>query len=235
MKLNEKKLRKLFKRQETLTPMNEEYYKNREFLMRKLLKEMKGALIAKQIEWQNKYHIDSAEAESLIYESLLTTIDTFKPSKGNCKFTSFFWTVTSQIFKNYLSKIYAQKRTPRFPLKSLNTIEPEQPQFAPTYSLQSMDDEKQWLSLQETIQDEEIPIEKHLHHKFLLEKIYNEATSKEKTVLDHLYKGESYSVVGKFLNLAPSDICNIVKNIRLRYKKLSGEIGGKENYIRCTK
>lgn len=223
----ENEINTIFAQQEKLDPQGLTYQKNKELLARKLLKVLGNSIKSCIQYWVSKYRIDSSDAESLIYESLLFAIDNFKISRGHCKFTSFFWTVNSQTFKNHLSKIYAQKRTPQALLPLTGNIQSEINKkgiFAPLYSFSSqLEDEDTSITLENIIKDSST-FEIFLQHKLLLEKIYNEATPKQKRVIKRLYFGKSYTEVGKQLKMSASDICNLVKKVRIKYDQLQDEL-----------
>ena len=211
---DEQELSELFTRQEHLLPQSETYYSNREVITQKLLPKIKTEMQRAQYSWQHKFNLDGAECESLMYESLLLAIDTYQISRGKCKFMSFFWTVVSQVFKNYLSKIYAQKRMPRMQNTDIFSSV-----CSLSYPIDSNKDDET-ISLSDLI-SENFTGDKRLQHKLLLEQIYKSATSKQKRVLKRLFIGKSYSEVGKALHLSPSDVCNIVKQLREKYSSFN--------------
>jgi RNA polymerase sigma factor (sigma-70 family) len=217
-RLDETKLVELFKEQEILKMTDEKYLANRDVIMNVVLKSLPGKLQACQSYWSRTYRLDADECESLMWESVLTAIDTYKISRGKCKFTSFLWTVTAQIFKNYLSKIYAQKRTPR--MKQGLGLKPV---FAPIYSLSEYSDRAEdegTQTLEDTLTDT-VDIEQIAHDKLLVSNIYRQATKKQQRILKRLFVGKSYSEVGKVLHMSPSDICNLVKQLREQHKELA--------------
>ena len=225
-KTEEATLKSLFIRQEILSPTDPEYLQNRDVIARLFLKRFQPDLQKAERSWQRKYRLDADECQSLLQLSLLTAIDAFKISRGNCKFTSFFWTITSQMFKNYMSQIYAQKRMPRI-IKNA-----EEDQFAPIHSLSlphyySGDDnsgEGEQFPLLEKLPQDEFRMEKKLHHSLVLKKIYDQATPKQKRVLKRLYTGRKYREVGQMLKMSPSDVCNVVKQIREQHQSLVNEL-----------
>jgi DNA-directed RNA polymerase specialized sigma24 family protein len=213
---DEQELSELFIRQEHLQLRSEAYYSNREIITQKLLPKIKTEMQKAQYSWQHRFNLDAAECESLMYESLLLAIDSYQISRGKCKFMSFFWTVVSQVFKNYLSKIYAQKRTPRMQNTDIFSSV-----CSLSYPITSNKDET--ISLSDLI-SEDFTTDKRLNHRFLLEQIYKNATLKQKRVLKRLFIGKSYSEVGKALHMSPSDICNIVKQLREKYLSLNNQL-----------
>jgi RNA polymerase sigma factor (sigma-70 family) len=224
----EQEVNDVFRQQEQLPSDSFRYQQNRNLLAKKLMLALKSAMQSCVRYWVGKYRIDMSDAESLVSESLLFAIDNFEISRGKCKFMSFFWTVNSQIFKNHLSKIYAQKRMPQVLVGLDSIINPEDSNqkalFSKLYSLSKpIDDDEKSTTLENVIGDK-TSSENYLHYKLLVEKIYKEATPKQKRVLKRLYFGRSYSEAGKKIGLSPSDICNLVKKIREKHSDLQNSL-----------
>lgn len=216
-KQDEAELVEIFRKQEKMTSKTPEYLANRDIIMNKVLQKLKPSINACLRFWNQKYHVDLAEGESLIYYNLLYAIDAFKPSKGKCKFNSFFWTVNSELFKNYLSKVYAQKRMPRHKDITTNKVV-----FSPTLSLSAtmdVDNDKDDMEKPDfmgSITDNN-DLERDTHCKLLFEKIMKDATPKQRRILESLYSQKTYKEIGRPLNMTPSDVCNVLKQIRRKY------------------
>ncbi len=217
-KKEESKLNILFKIQEHLPHESEEYLKNRDRIVNIVLNRLHPKMNACQRTWMKKHQLDDSDCASLMQECLLASVDGYKISRGNCKFTSFFWTVTSQLFKNYLSHLHAQKRMPHTPQEG------EAPVFTPVCSYFASKDSESSLTLLDILAEKQQTLDDSLNTKLLLEKIYSEATGKQKQILKRLFLGKRYQEIGQGLNISPSSICNILKQIRKKYETFEKDL-----------
>jgi DNA-directed RNA polymerase specialized sigma24 family protein len=212
----EQKLTTLFKEQEVLDKRSSKYLANRNEIAALIENRLKSKMTACWKTWQYKYHLDESDCESLMYECLLTSIDNYRISRGNCKFTSFFWTITGQLFKNYLGYLYAQKRSPSKVIAGDST-----PSFSDSSDVLSS---SEMVSVFDNISDKRTSVEDLYHAKLLVEKIYKGATNKQKQILKRLYVGKRYQEISTALKICPSTITNILKKLKEGYESLEKEV-----------
>jgi len=208
---NELKVQNLFRTKRNYIKESEEYLDIRNNIAKFLLAALRSDIQSCIHFWHSRYNIDMSEGESLVYENLLQAIDCYQVDRGKCKFSSFFWTVNSCLFKNYLTRIYAQKRAPQVTVDGKRDLQP-------IYSMsQEIFQDNDNVTLEDTIQDR-FCLEDYLHNKLLLEKIYKQVSPKHKRVLKRLFFGRTYNEIGKVLDMTPSDICSLLGRLRKRFK-----------------
>lgn len=204
-KEDEQQLTLLFKKQKELDPKTQAYVQNKEDIVRFLWKKLYNKMEAYRRTWQRRYQLDESDCESLMSECLLLSVNNYDISKGNCKFTSFFWTMAGQIFKNHLSYLYAQKRTPASVRSGDKVVFQNVPFGSDTTTLFDLVPERARTP------------EQVLETKLLVEHIFNNATTRQKQVLVRLFLGEKYQDISQKLNISPSTITNLLKQLREKY------------------
>jgi RNA polymerase sigma factor (sigma-70 family) len=218
----------LLRKQSTLEINSENYYENRSLIVELILKSLRPALMSCVYNWKNKYRIDESDGESLIYQNLLHTINTYNPEKANGMFIKFFWNVNSSMFKNYLTKIYAQKRTPQaiedtgdkmqktfFAISSLSS---------PVNDISSTNSSNDYSDVLESVIRDPNSFEQCLEYKATFKKLYSRATPKQKRVLKRLFFGRTYSEIGKSLSMSVPQVYNLLKKMKIKNQDLKNEL-----------
>lgn len=201
MKLDETKLMPLFQRQEMLSPDQDEYIRNREVIMREVLRQLHRELKNYPNFWRKD--VNDSDAQSMIFEALLKAIDTYKPSKGKCKFSSFLWLVISQRFKNYLTLSKVQKRDPKGEVISLESV--------------LFDSDADHNLLQEEVIDADM--EDNTESKLLYSRMIQESKGEQGKILELLLQGHDLPFISKALKMSKPVLMRQIQRIRLKYEK----------------
>ncbi len=205
---DEQALRGLFHKQKTLRPDTEEFTQNKETIIKFVWVKLGPKMNAYRRTWQRRYQLDGSDCESLMSECLWLSVNNYDISKGQCKFTSFFWTMAGQLFKNHLSYLYAQKRTPAKERAGDKTVFDRSSSGAEATTLFDI------------VSDKSKTPGEVLNAKLMIEHIFDHATTRQKQVLVRLYLGQKYHEISKHLGISPSTITNLLKQLREKFVAL---------------
>lgn len=208
---DEQTLSALFRKQKVLNPLSPEYLQNKESIIKFVWRKLTPKMEAYRQIWQRRYNLDDSDCQSLMAECLLAAVDRYDISRGHCKFTSFFWTTVSRLFKNHLSYLYARKRTPKAVFSGDKTLR----------NRGAIDTET---TLFDTIGEHTQTFEEILNAKLLVMRIFQNATTKQQHVLVRLLLGEKYHEISNKLNISPSTITNLLKQLRKQYLNFRNEV-----------
>lgn len=208
-------------------PLGEaQYLKYRNAIVVFVLDRLGPALRARIKTWTVRHYCEDAEAESFVYEHVLMAVDKYKLGRGNCKFSSFLWTLSNRAFANHISATRRQKRDPR-------PHPPGENMFAP----QSNDHSQRYIvSLDETVSVSDgsgvplvlgdvIPDTKHIEDalaiELLLKFIHKKCDPDQKILLSLMQQNYTYKEIAALMNTDAGTISRQIQQLR---KKLKHEL-----------
>lgn len=234
---DEKKIRKMFSKKAKLElaskkdPSKEKlYFKCREDIILFTYRKLEPALHARAETWATRGYCDRADAVSMIQEHLVQAVDKFKPERGNCKWTSFLWTVSNRSFSNFLSSNNRKKRNPRsswvqdsdpvIPLDS--TISKGSIGERYLISLDettsaSLELDETALTIADTVVDP-YNFEDAFQFETLLNSIHERCTDEQKLLLQLLQENYTYKEIAKHLNIPPTTVSRHIQTLRRKLK-----------------
>ncbi len=106
--LNEERLKELFKQRDqvskkftTTHKFTKAYSQSLDDIMREVLAQLGPEFKQFPRIWKGRIFIEYSDAEALIYDGILKAIHQYKLNSGQCKFSSFLWTIVGQQFKRH--------------------------------------------------------------------------------------------------------------------------------------
>lgn len=202
----------------------EEFYQYRNQIIFFVMDRLGPALAARIKTWTVRRYCEEADAQSLVYEHVVMAVDKFKPERGNCKFSSFLWTVSNRDFGNFLNAAKRQKRDPGAVVPIDSTVEPGQ----------IVKKEKYLVSLDETITQSEDyvgegtladliadkqPIDKDLNLSLLVDLIYQYCTDQQKVIVDLIQQEYTYKEIAEHLNSTPAVVSRQIQCLKQKLKR----------------
>lgn len=211
------------------------YYSHREQMILFVFKKFKPALDARIQTWVVRNYCNQPDAESLVYEHVIMAVDKFKPERGNCKFSSFLWTLSNRAFSNFISASRRQKRDPQSASLAISDEEVLVPLDITASTIDSVR-ERLLVSLDEsspygnegnsvsTLADtvpDPSQLDDSLNFSMILELVDSHCTEQQRVLLSLLQQNYTYKEIAKRVGTTAGTVSRQIQQLR---KKLRHEL-----------